>query len=94
VLVLAWYLATALLLIRARGEAVAWLLAPAVAAFPLSNLLDWPWHLTGTGVLWAIAVGGLLGARLDPRGLPHSPLDARKLPSARSTRPDAGAGGP
>ena len=35
--------------------------APAVAAFPLANLLDWPWALTGTGVLWAVAVGGLLG---------------------------------
>jgi hypothetical protein len=40
-----------------------WLLAPAVAAFPLANLLDWPWALTAVGVLWAVAVGGLLAAR-------------------------------
>jgi O-antigen ligase len=38
----------------------AWLLAAAVAAFPLANLLDWPWALTGAGALWALAAGGLL----------------------------------
>jgi hypothetical protein len=33
------------------------------AAFPPANLLDWPWALTGTGALWALAVGGLLAWR-------------------------------
>ena len=65
--VVAWYLAVGWTLAReARPGGVngaAWLLAPAVAAFPLANLLDWPWALTGTGVLWAVAVGGLLTGR-------------------------------
>jgi hypothetical protein len=82
--VLAWYAAVAWTLalelwprhprVRAAQGAGApvngavWLLAPAVAAFPLANLLDWPWALTGTGALWALAVGGLLaGRRADAR---------------------------
>jgi O-antigen ligase len=71
--VIAWYLAVAWTLARElrprRVNRVAWLLAPAVAAFPLANLLDWPWALTGTGALWALAVGGLLAGR--------APIDAR-----------------
>lgn len=59
-LVVAWYAAVALLLWRLRRTAGACLLAPYAAAFPLANLLDWPWHLLGAGVLWAVAVGGLL----------------------------------
>ena len=65
--VLAWYAAVALTLgrelIPPGTNGAAWLLAPAVAAFPLANLLDWPWALTGTGVLWALAAGGLLAWR-------------------------------
>ena len=65
--VVAWYLAVGWTLARElwprRVNGAAWLLAPAVAAFPLANLLDWPWALTGTGVLWAVAVGGLLAGR-------------------------------
>ena len=65
--VLAWYVAVATTLVceiaRPRPNPAAWLLAPAVAAFPLANLLDWPWALTGTGALWALAVGGLLASR-------------------------------
>ena len=49
-----------------RTNAATWLLAPAVAAFPLANLLDWPWALTGTGALWALAAGGLLAWRDQP----------------------------
>jgi hypothetical protein len=49
------------LLIRtARSDTHAYLLMPFAAAFPLANLLDWPWHLLGAGVLWAVAVGGLI----------------------------------
>ena len=65
--VIAWYLAVGWTLARElwppRSNAAAWLLAPAVAAFPLANLLDWPWALAGTGALWAVAAGGLLAGR-------------------------------
>jgi O-antigen ligase len=61
--VLAWYAAVAWTLASAMGNRAVWLLAPAVAAFPLANLLDWPWALTGVGVLWAVALGGLLSAQ-------------------------------
>jgi O-antigen ligase len=45
---------------RARSVTERWLLGPAVAAFLISNLLDWPWHLAGLGAAWAVAVGALL----------------------------------
>jgi hypothetical protein len=70
--VIAWYLAVGWTVAlelwprRQGGGAVnpaAWLLLPAVAAFPLANLLDWPWALLGTGALWAVATGGLLAGR-------------------------------
>jgi len=68
--VLAWYGAVATTLVREiappKPNGAAWLLAPAVAAFPLANLLDWPWALTGTGALWAVALGGLLACREQP----------------------------
>jgi O-antigen ligase len=69
--VLAWYVAVATTLVREIApptpNGAAWLLAPAVAAFPLANLLDWPWALAGTGALWAVALGGLLGWREQAR---------------------------
>ena len=68
--VIAWYLAVGWTLARElwppRVNTAAWLLAPAVAAFPLANLLDWPWALTGTGALWAVATGGLLAGAAAP----------------------------
>ena len=68
--VLAWYAAVAQLVLRAVRAAAtapeaAWLLAPAVVAFPISNLLDWPWELLGAGALWAVAAGGLIGRCSD-----------------------------
>jgi len=61
-LVLGLYVADARAVLRAsRASAV--LLGPAVLAFLAANLLDWPWHLAGCGVAWAIAVGGVLAAR-------------------------------
>jgi O-antigen ligase len=61
--VLAWYVAVLTGIVKRRRVKNAWVLIPAVAAFPLANLLDWPWELTGSGVLWAVAAGGLLARR-------------------------------
>lgn len=90
--VLLWYVAVGWLVARAiwpsgppapgadRPEPAAhlavWLLAPAVVAFPLANLLDWPWALTGTGALWAVAAGGLLGAMHERGSERESPAHA------------------
>ena len=67
--VLAWYVAVAATLARElwppTTNGAGWLFAPAVAAFPLANLLDWPWALTGVGVVWALALGGLLAWRFQ-----------------------------
>jgi hypothetical protein len=62
-LALALYAAAGLALWRARGSRALWLLGPAVAAFLLANLVDWPWHLAGVGALAALALGGLIPAR-------------------------------
>ncbi len=62
-LALALYLTSAQVLWRARRSRAAWLLGPAVGAFLMANLLDWPWHLAGSGAVWAAALGGLLGVR-------------------------------
>ena len=58
-LALALYGATARLAWRGRRE---WLFMPAAVAFPLANLLDWPWHLAGAGAVWALAAGALSGS--------------------------------
>jgi hypothetical protein len=68
--VLTWHVAVATTLAREiappNPSGAAWLLAPALAAFPLANLLDWPWALVGAGALWAVGVGGLLAWREQP----------------------------
>jgi len=58
---LAIYWAIARLALRAPRD---WLFLPAGIAFPLANLLDWPWHLAGAGAVWALAAGTL--ARRSP----------------------------
>jgi hypothetical protein len=60
------YLAIAHGLWRVRGTTVSRLLGPAAVAFPVANLVDWPWHLAGAGAVWAVAIGALAGAA--PRG--------------------------
>ena len=61
-LIIAWYLSVAALVVRAvRVRPDAYLLIPFVAIFPLANLLDWPWHLLGAGILWAVAAGAFVG---------------------------------
>jgi O-Antigen ligase len=60
-LVLGLYGAVGVAVVRTR-RSEALVLAPAAVAFLVANLFDWPWHLAGSAVLWAIAVGGLVGA--------------------------------
>jgi O-antigen ligase len=57
------YAATARLAWVARASRAGWLFGPAVVAFPLANLVDWPWHLAGMGAIWALAGGALAGSR-------------------------------
>lgn len=75
-LILGLYGAVGVAVVRAR-RSEAFVLAPAAVAFLVANLLDWPWHLAGSAVLWAIAVGGLVGAESSmtqrvPRGTPST----------------------
>jgi O-antigen ligase len=72
-LALALYGATAWLVWQRRRTRAAWLFGPAALAFPLANLLDWPWHLAGNGAIWALACGALAGTRVygaKPLGTP------------------------
>jgi O-antigen ligase len=48
---------------RARSGQAIWLLGPASAAFLVASLVDWPWHLAGSGAVWAAALGGLIASR-------------------------------
>jgi hypothetical protein len=57
------YAAAAVAMIRARGTKALWLFGPAVAAFLIANLVDWPWHLAGLGAIWATAVGALIAGQ-------------------------------
>jgi O-antigen ligase len=66
-LALALYAATLRTMWLARGHRATWLLGPAAVAFLASNLVDWTWHLAGAGAVWALAVGGLAGARAHPK---------------------------
>jgi O-antigen ligase len=47
---------------RAWRSRAAALLGPAAVAFPVANLVDWSWHLVGALAVWAVALGGLVGA--------------------------------
>jgi hypothetical protein len=59
---LALYATAGIAIWRARATCAAWLLGPAALGFLLSGLVDWPWHLAGSGALWAMALGGVLGS--------------------------------
>jgi O-antigen ligase len=65
----ALYGATLRVLLDARGTRALWLLGPGAAAFLVASLVDWPWHLAGSGAAWALAVGGLAGAPLGTKKL-------------------------
>jgi O-antigen ligase len=62
-LAIALYAMTVKALWRARGTKAAALLGPAAAAFLLASLLDWPWHLAGSGAIWALSIGAITGER-------------------------------
>ena len=47
-----------------RRAAAAWLLGPAVLAFLIANLFDWPWHVPASGGVFAIALGTLADSRV------------------------------
>ena len=58
----ALYLTTGAALARSRGSRALWLAGPAVVAFLLANLVDFPWHLAGAGAVWALALGAVIAA--------------------------------
>lgn len=60
--VLALFSSVALLLFRTRQTQAGWLLGLPVAAFLITNTLDWSWHLAGAGAVWAAALGGLVAS--------------------------------
>ncbi len=78
-LVLALYGVAARLVWGIRRHPDAWLAAPAVVAFLLANLVDWPWHLAGSAAAWALALGACLACRRGPRdrGRPETETPAR-----------------
>lgn len=66
VLVLVLYGGSAGLVWSRRRSPAAWLLGPAVLAFLVANLFDWPWHVPASGAVFALALGALVGQR-EPR---------------------------
>jgi hypothetical protein len=65
---MALYASTTWMIANALHSPALVLLAPMAAAFLLSNLVDWTWHLAGLGAIWAGACGALsvTGDRLTP----------------------------
>lgn len=78
-LALALYAATLWSVWRARANPAAWLLGPAAIAFMAANLVDWPWHLAGSGAVWALSVGGLAGAAMSA----HPALGSTQVPNRK-----------
>jgi hypothetical protein len=65
---IALYVSVGVRLWRVRGSPALWLLGPMAAAFLVSNLVDWTWHLAGVGAVFALALGGLCGCKDSVRG--------------------------
>jgi len=57
---IALYVAVAVRLWRVRASPALWLVGPMAAAFLVSNLVDWTWHLAGVGAIFALALGALI----------------------------------
>ena len=64
---LALYVTTARAVWRARARRAAWLLGPGALAFLAASLVDWPWHLAGSGAVWAACTGALLSSSVYTR---------------------------
>lgn len=60
VLALGLYATAGVAVVRSRRSYRAWPVAPAVVAFLVASLLDWPWHLAGSGAVFAVCLGGVL----------------------------------
>lgn len=58
-LALLLYAGSAALVWSHRRSAAAWLLGPAVLAFLVANLFDWPSHVPASGAVFALALGAL-----------------------------------
>jgi O-antigen ligase len=69
-LAIALYATAGMALWRSRGTSAGRLLGPAAAAFLAASLLDWPWHLAGSGAIWALSIGALTGDWLDAENCP------------------------
>jgi len=63
---LAFYGVCSLALLRARDARLLWLLGPAVAAFLVTNLVDWQWHFAGSAAIFAAALGPLIARPWRP----------------------------
>lgn len=50
-------------LLRRRREATTLLFLPLVAAFMVSNLVDWTWYIPGVTVAWAMGLGAVCGGQ-------------------------------
>ena len=69
-LALALYAAAGRLAWAGRTTRAGWIFGPCVVAFPLANLVDWPWHLAGSGAVWAAGCGALAGSLRSPANPP------------------------
>ena len=90
VLAVALYIAVAVAVVRARMSSALWLAGVGVVAFLLSNLVDFPWHLAGTGAVWALGLGVVIAAdrsRGSPKLIPRSARAGGGSRPSRSTRP-------
>lgn len=56
---LALYVASVVALRQSRAPTRA-LFAPAVLAFLVASLVDWPWHLAGSGAVFALTLGAVV----------------------------------
>jgi O-antigen ligase len=78
---------------RARRRSAGWLLGPGMCAFLAASLVDWPWHLAGSGAVWAVCTGGVIGAvtfRAWPRASRPSTTTAVRMRSRSRTRSRSG----
>jgi hypothetical protein len=67
---LAIFVSGGLVLWAGRTDVMVTLVGPLVAAFLVSNLLDWTWHLAGLSAIWAAAAGGMIAASQTDHRLP------------------------